>query len=208
MSAELKRYSKKLLLPYNNEPVLYINVNHRIEEIRYCCKVGLWQAALSLTLTLPDICGDRNKYPNSKARKRWMEWLDNSGALDEFTFLVNKDENSDLLEVCKIMTIEAVYSLRCSFLHQGNADLEKEKVPKEIKRIKDSNPYVVVNFAVKPTSNALFLSYGSSIDTKRNIETIDYSINVPVFCNLICDYAERYIHNHKEVLKNDFELRG
>ena len=84
-------------------------------------------SALSLALTLPDICG-KAKYPNEKSvRKRYIDWYDEYiGAYEQ-----SPGEEGQM----PYLSGEVVYQLRCSFLHQGNPNVDKDKIDEECCKI-------------------------------------------------------------------------
>lgn len=84
-------------------------------------------SALSLALTLPDICGHA-KYPTEQSnKKRYIAWYDEYvGAFEQCP----GDEGQ-----MPYLSGEVVYQLRCSFLHQGNPNIDKEKIHEECCKI-------------------------------------------------------------------------
>jgi len=78
-----------------------------------------WHAAISLALTLPDICA-RLEDPNTRNGKAYLRWFEGN-LLREFTrdaggrsviFLTGKD----------------CYALRCAFLHAGSDDISDQNI--------------------------------------------------------------------------------
>lgn len=49
----------------------------RIQEARKCLDNGLYEAALALALTLPDICGQVEYSAIKKVGERYTKWIDN-----------------------------------------------------------------------------------------------------------------------------------
>ena len=89
-----------------------------IQSIENSVKSENWYSALTLALTIPDICG-RLYNPSSGSRKRFEEWF-NEYMLhhytspfhgEGFTFLSGAD----------------CYALRCAFLHEGSNDIMRQK---------------------------------------------------------------------------------
>ncbi|WP_246010437.1 MULTISPECIES: hypothetical protein [Bacillaceae] len=99
----------------------------KIKDIRLALYNQNYQAALALSLTLPDICG-QIEYPNLKRRdgrrnigQQYATWFndwvnhyyaDPTGWTDDYSKAKSP-----------IFTGEMCYSLRCSFLHEGNSDI-------------------------------------------------------------------------------------
>ena len=76
-----------------------------IAELEGTLKAGLYYAAISMSLTLPDICASLRASSNSssgKNKSRYKKWYDEY-LIDEF----------------QPMTSEDAYSLRCGVIHQG-----------------------------------------------------------------------------------------
>ena len=48
----------------------------RVAEVERAVNAGLYQAALALALTLPDICGEVES-PKAKTGERYRTWFDN-----------------------------------------------------------------------------------------------------------------------------------
>lgn len=83
-------------------------------------------SALSLALTLPDICG-KAKYPTDGNKKRYIAWYDEYvGAYEQCP-----GEEGEM----PYLSGEVVYQLRCSFLHQGNPNIDKGKINEECCKI-------------------------------------------------------------------------
>ncbi len=79
-------------------------------------------AALSIALMLPDICG-KAEFPNeNSSKKRYVEWYDMWIGKHECSPR-EKDET-----VMPYLSGEVVYQLRCAFLHQGNPNIDKDKI--------------------------------------------------------------------------------
>ncbi|MDB1956853.1 hypothetical protein PMY38_11265 [Clostridium tertium] len=99
----------------------------KINAIKQALECECYLPALSLALTLPDICG-QIEYPDyifnngnrnvGKQYKSWFdEWVnkyfaDSSGLTDDFKQAKNP-----------YFTGKMCYELRCSFLHSGNSDI-------------------------------------------------------------------------------------
>ncbi len=88
---------------------------NKIEAIRKAYTAGLYEPALALALTLPDICAEI-EYPNiDKVGERYIKWSNNHIFQDNPS---NEKEN---------FSGAALYQLRCHFLHNGNSDMFKDK---------------------------------------------------------------------------------
>lgn len=83
-------------------------------------------AALALALILPDICG-KAKYPKLSTKKRYIDWY------DEYVGAYEKCPGQE--KIVPYLSGEVIYSLRCSFLHQGNPNIEKSGIKDECCKI-------------------------------------------------------------------------
>ena len=83
---------------------------------------NLYFAALSLALTLPDICA-KAKYPNEKSnKKRYVDWYEE--------YIGQHQKHPQLFEESDDFPYasgQIIYSLRCSLLHQGTPNIDGNK---------------------------------------------------------------------------------
>ncbi len=97
-----------------------------IDDVNKALDAECYYSALALVLTFPDICG-KAEYPQKKTTKRYIDWYDEH---------IGKYEQCPCEESQNIslpyLSGEVVYSLRNSLLHQGNPNIEAD-------RIKDNN---------------------------------------------------------------------
>lgn len=99
----------------------------RMSDIEKAFDAGAYLSAISLALTIPDICGDR-LYCGVGSRKRYVDWFN---AYIAQNYLDEKSPQVDgrIAASKYYFDGEDCYQLRCVYLHQGiNApDLSKEK---------------------------------------------------------------------------------
>lgn len=94
----------------------------RINEIQKALANELYYCALSLALTLPDICG-KHEYPNEKRTcRRYVNWF-NKYAKSYFTCIAVLLPDEDPKEYIWF-SAEECYALRCAYLHAGNYSLK------------------------------------------------------------------------------------
>ena len=98
-------------------------------EIYSSLKNENFLAALSLALTLPDICG-KAEYPNEGNGRRYIQWFDQYlGKYEIPPEVRDQDDPSHVLnDSMPYMNGEIVYSLRNCFLHQGTPSIEQGKI--------------------------------------------------------------------------------
>ena len=84
----------------------------RIDDITFCLEHERYIAALSLALTLPDICG-KAEFPMDGATRRYIKWFNQ--------FITQyKKSTSPYSDDMPYLSGETVYNLRNAFLHSGN----------------------------------------------------------------------------------------
>ena len=84
----------------------------RINDIEFCLEQEHYMAALSLALTLPDICG-KAEYPSDGTTSRYIKWFNQ--------FMTQyKKSTSPYSDDMPYLSGETVYNLRNEFLHSGN----------------------------------------------------------------------------------------
>ena len=99
-------------------------LNRIVDDIKGSLESGHFFAALTLALTLPDICG-KAEYPDEKSKKRYIQWFDdNIGDYD-------KEDADDL----PYMSGEMIYNLRNSLLHQGTPNISAGDIKEEQCRV-------------------------------------------------------------------------
>ena len=95
----------------------------RIKEARKSLDNGLYEAALALALTLPDICGQVEYPAIKKVGERYTKWIDN--------FMDSKvlyDQFFDEVGDFKYLESQDIYKLRCAFLHSGDQDISNDTI--------------------------------------------------------------------------------
>ena len=94
-----------------------------INDVHCALDNNAYFAALSLVLTLPDICG-KAKYPTEKStRKRYIDWYDEYvGQYEQCPCDDCRRNNMPYLSG------EIVYSLRNSMLHQGTPNINNSDI--------------------------------------------------------------------------------
>lgn len=135
-----------------------------------------WHAALSIALTLPDICGNlQDPDPKSSTRKKYVtffndflkpKYVRNIGASkEEYEFLNGRD----------------MYALRCSFLHSGTVDITKQS----IRDVLDG--YI---FIEPDKVNGNFIHMNQIDDTLQ--------LQIDAFCLEIIDGVHSWLKSYKE----------
>lgn len=156
-------------------------VNKLIEEINLALDNNLYLVVLNTALTLPDICG-KAEYPELKTAERYKKWYqENIGQYEQCP-----DDKENKIDF-PYLSDNVVYQLRCSLLHQGNPNIEKEKT--------GIDEFTLVT----EPKNQFFLYFDSaSLETYCNDYKKTYTVNVRRLCFLLCKTAKVHYRNNKE----------
>ena len=164
-----------------------------VDDIRCSLKNKCYFSALSLALTLPDICG-MAEFPNKQVGERYIEWYDKY--LGDY-MAYGKDGfggNNPWLSG------EIVYNLRNTFLHQGNLGIEKNKVKEEVNRFDKFT--LLLGDGTDLQMSTFNVEAGTEETGKITYRAI--IIDVTYLCESICDFVLWYYENNKEKFKFDF----
>lgn len=154
----------------------------RIDEIEICLEQELYLSALSLSLTLPDVCG-KAEFPSDGITSRYIKWFNN--------FMTSYQKPSSLYnDDMPYLSGEVVYNLRNEILHAGNPNITKNHIKDTVCKMDKFELVLGKSF----TSDTSMVSYG------KNLSVIDrgYSVNVYLLCTRLCSTAREYYINNKE----------
>lgn len=130
-----------------------------IDEIEKALSHDLYFAALNLALTLPDICG-KAEYPDLRTGERYKKWYDENVGVTEKPPKCTEDEPE-----MPYLSGEVVYSLRCSLLHEGNPNLQKNgKHPMPLNEILRFYAVVLYTLMREKVYRNCFLTQGVSTE--------------------------------------------
>lgn len=163
-------------------------MEEKIKDIRNALDNECYLSGLALALTLPDICG-KVMFRGKKGRNVYIDWF------DEFVSPYYQGDGTDLYEITKFDGT-ACYSLRCAYLHSGNADL------------KEQNPSLKINqFNLCLSSNkdnGVYVDmHGVITSVCSNEKMYRVRLDVRKLCITLCNVAENYYiyHEDKEMFK-------
>ncbi len=159
---------------------LYIN------DIRKSLENECYFSALSLALTLPDICG-MAEYPNKDVGDRYIGWCDSY----LIPFMYSGSDNNGL-------SGETIYNLRNVYLHQGSIKIDKNKIKDGNNRI--DKFLLVIGDDDKMLEFSMDISFGVIKAHKAEM------INVKHLCSSICECALYYYKEHTD--KFSFECHA
>ena len=184
-------------------------LKQRIEEVQLCVKQQMWQAALVLALTIPDICG-QIKFPsptkrNRKGKENYIKWFHE---YVEFHFADEKGLNQDGYAVNPYFTGVMCYNLRCAFLHCGNDDTDKisDEIGHEFTLVINACDSIKKNSADENSADENSADENSadensadensadenSADENSAGEVIEVRVDIANLCTHICDGALRF----------------
>lgn len=135
--------------------------------------------ALAIALILPDICG-KAKYPTEQStKKRYVDWYDECIGQHE---QCPGDEGK-----MAYLSGEVVYQLRCEFLHQGNPNIDKEKIKEECCKI----DRLVILTEKKKEVNILF---DESVVSENGLDGLrrEYCVGIRRLCSIISAGAQDF----------------
>ena len=144
---------------------------NKIDEIRKALKLELYNSALALALTLPDICG-KVAFPEDKSKPRYIKWFDKYVRCRFVSSCIKLPEEK-LVEY-QWITSEECYALRCAVLHAGDYNAQNVKLSQ-------------IHFHAHKRNGE---NYSHII---RNDQYID--VDVIDFCEKLCQTAEEYYNS-------------
>lgn len=141
-------------------------LKQRVDEVELCIKHQMWQAALALALTIPDICGQIKFGGNvgERYRKWFHEYV-------EHRFADPKAWDNNGYAVNPYFTAAMCYKLRCAFLHSGDDDIEEKNL--------------IFNLRINSIA---------SVGLNDENENVSVSIDVAELCNYICEGALKFFN--------------
>lgn len=168
-------------------------VNRIIEEIQKSLKQENYLAALTMALTLPDICGKAAE-PSLGTGARYKKWYKDNVVLHEKT----SDPHGADMPYCgadmPYLSEEVIYQLRNSMLHQGNPNVDAKSIREEQCKIDE-----FILFVDEPYDSGLsVVSYekelnGKELNEKKlKITNRKLEVNLVLTCNRICNAAKEY----------------
>lgn len=173
-------------------------VNRIIEEIQKSLKQENYLAALTMALTLPDICGKAAE-PSLGTGARYKKWYKDNVVLHEKT----SDPHEADMPYCgadmPYLSEEVIYQLRNSMLHQGNPNVDAKSIREEQCKIDE-----FILFVDKPYDSGLsVVSYEKKLNEKElnekelnekklKITNRKLEVNLVLTCNRICNAAKEY----------------
>lgn len=169
-------------------------VDKIINDVNKALDAGAYLAALSLLLTLPDICAKAEYGSTMKNKERYITWYEeNIGQYDKAPFQIDE-------KTMPYLSGEVVYQLRCSLLHQGTPNVEKSKINDDACKIDRFILAVEEKKTSKIYADSACISECSLRTSERSVRS--YQVNICRLCQIITATAHGYYIANRE--KFDF----
>lgn len=156
-----------------------------IDDVNKALDAECYFSALSLDLTIPDICG-KAEYPKKRTTRRYIDWFNEYIAKYEICPCDHCKEVQ-----MPYLSGEVVNSLRNSFLHQGAPNIDNNSLI--------DNKIDVFEIVIESKKEIEIYSDTSSI---INNDKRIYRVNLRRLCQIVCSTAKGYYE--KNIDKFDF----
>lgn len=166
-------------------------IDRILNEIKQSIDNECFIAALTLALTLPDICG-KAEYPNDSIAGRYIKWYN--------TYVGQYERPSDPYGSDMPYTSgELIYNLRNSVLHQGTPNVDAKKIKEERCKVDK----FILTISDVGDAGLSRVSYGKEYSvTERMLE-----VNIINLCSRLSVAAKNYYaHNQSKFSFIQFEL--
>ena len=162
-----------------------------VRDIKHSIETKSYFAALSLALTLPDICGNA-EFPDRQVAERYIEWY-------------NKYIGDDTHELSKDnpwLSGEIIYNLRNTFLHLGSPTISGGKVKEEANQL--DRFVLVLGDGTLLHSVSMKITAGTQETGKITYKMI--AVDIAYLCGIICDTALQYYENNRGKFDFNFQF--
>ncbi|ARK08836.1 hypothetical protein A6C57_00120 [Fibrella sp. ES10-3-2-2] len=198
-------------------------MHHLIDSVQKSLTTGNWYAALSLSLTLPDIAGKVDS-PNAPSGRRYADWFDTyvggeyktinshaelmrlaGGDFDKIHGIWNQYRQEGRMgELNKeqiFLSGNDCYALRCAFLHEGNSDISAQRA----KDILDDFAFV----APSKSGNVIHCNQsGNKLQLQVDIFSKDISDGVVKWLAAISGDAQKQARLNSMLMIQDIDASG
>lgn len=165
-----------------------------IDDINKALDAEAYMAALSLVLTLPDICAKAEYGDSLHNKERYIKWYDEN--IGQYEKAPTEPGETEM----PYLSGEVVYQLRCSMLHQGTPNVDKDNIKNEQCQI---DHFTLAIEKKKPFD--IYLDSSSVlnwINPKSSKPCRTYRVNIRRLCLIITRTTKGYYNNNKD--KFDF----
>jgi hypothetical protein len=158
-------------------------MEHLTRGVRDAVAKESWYAALALALTLPDTCGAIDDPGPNKSRKRYTTWADTF--LSKYFHLASPPS--------QFFTSKDLYFLRCSFLHEGDFDVEPNAPPSSDPDSAKAMFSVLNHVDLVVSDHQVIMSRGITNTDPAQPRTTHIQIAVKDLCEWICQGVEAWL---------------
>lgn len=165
-------------------------VERIIEDVNKALDAEAYMAALSLVLTLPDICAKAEYGDIIKNKERYVKWYDEYiGQFEKTPMLPGEIE-------MPYLSGEVIYQLRCSVLHQGTPNVDNRKIKNEKYRIDHFTLMIEKKKPFDIYSDAAGMFQRLSSEKSKPFRS--YRVNVRRLCLIITRAVSGYYRKNRE----------
>lgn len=165
-------------------------IERLIEDVNKALDAEAYMAALSLVLTLPDICAKAEYGDSLKNKERYIKWF------DEYIGQYEKAPVKEGEIEMPYLSGEVIYQLRCSVLHQGNPNIDSDKIKDESCKI---DFFTIVIEKKKPFDIYVDAADVSTMmNPKKSKPVRSYRVNVRRLCLIVTSVAKGYYEKNKD----------
>ena len=147
-----------------------------VKDVQNALKNKNYYCALSLALTLPDICG-MAEFPDKSVGERYISFY------DEYI------RNFDTTYKNPYLSGEVVYNLRNTFLHQGSPNINSCKIKEEINQV-DKFVLLLNN------KNTNVYEFSATLNFP-NFAVKFIAVDIIYLCEILCNGSLLYYKNNK-----------
>lgn len=162
-------------------------IDKYVEDIEKALKVGSYFSALALSLALPDMCGNV-EYPKDTVTDRYKKWCNNN-----LSYIFENDKDN----ICAdnpYLSGEVIFSLRNLFLHQGEPNINIDRV--------DEADNKMDQFIIILDDNTSFSQFSITLNAGNNEFVFKkLVVDVTYLCRSICEEALKYYLQNKVKFK-------
>ena len=165
----------------------------KIEDVKKALKNGTYYCALALALTFPDICCQVENgiaAGQNANRDMYINWVNKYFDKEDFYFPIPGFES-------QTFTGEMCYSLRCKVLHNGNTDVNNQKLGVNV------DEFILTRPGDKDYYSGY--KYGEITQPDRTKKAVTY-IGIDYLCERLCYAAENFYNGWHE--KKDFDIHS
>lgn len=165
-------------------------IKRLIDDVNKALDAEAYMAALSLVLTLPDVCA-KAEYGDSLGNKaRYIKWYDEH--IGQYEKAPIKSGEVEM----PYLSGEVIYQLRCSVLHQGTPNIDSDKIKGESCKIDFFTLVIEKKKQFDIYVDAAGIS--SMMYPRQSIPVRSYRVNIRRLCLIITSVTKGYYERNKD----------